>query len=84
MVLAADLPPQSTASGPKIKFFCVLPERAHLVHETRFDLLTCYGGKSHGNVLGDAEDLEMAVRLGIGAFHPEALGSKPAASGAMV
>lgn len=57
MVLAAGLLPQSTASGPKIKFFCVLPEKAHLVYEMGFDLLTCDGEKSHGNVLGDAGDL---------------------------
>lgn len=57
MILAADLPPQSTASGPQIKFFCVLPERAHLVYELFFDLLTCYGERSHGNVLDCGEDL---------------------------
>lgn len=57
MVLAAGLLPQSTASGPKIKFFCVLPEKAYLVYETGFDLLTCDGEKSHGNVLGDAGGL---------------------------
>lgn len=57
MVLAAGLLPQSTASGPKIKFFCVLPEKTHLVYEMGFDLLTRNGEKSRGNVLGDARDL---------------------------
>lgn len=66
MVLAADLLPQSTASGPKIKFFCVLPERAHLVYEMRFDLLTCLWGKESWKCTGRGEDLAD----GYWAWHP--------------
>lgn len=43
MVLAAGLPPQSTASGPKIKFFCVFTRKGPPLYEMGFDLLTCDG-----------------------------------------
>lgn len=70
MVLAAGLPPQSTASGPKIKFFCVLPEKAHLVYEMGFDLLTCDGERVMEMYLVMPGFWQMALRPGISSLHP--------------
>lgn len=83
MVLAADLPPQSTASGPKIKFFCVLPERAHLVYEMCFDLLTSMEKRVMEMCLVMPRTWQIAVRPGIDTVHSEALAWKLAAPGAM-